>query len=237
MDKHAPIFDKSLLIPLLIRIASLLGICLITVLEWPRGQDSQTIPAQTETPFKYALLATYTIIPPPEFDIAASQEIFPTPVAMLQESETPFPALMEQIATSLSEVFTPTAAIPPNPVFDKIAPMAIGTYDDSDSYIVRAGNWINESNVDSAYQGTLLISHKAGNYVAFSFIGTLMVLGYQSSLDEGDVTININGLEHIHAQAVGFEWISEELLPGRHYVILTHESGTSVNLDYIDIPN
>ena len=236
MDKYPTIFDKSLIIPLLIGIASLLGICLIIALEWQRGQDSQTIPTQTETPFKYILLATETMIPAPELDTAAPQETFPTPTTMLQEGGTPFPTLIEQIATSASTVFTPTATITPNIIFDTTTPMTIGTYDDSDSHIVRTGNWINQSNVDSAYQGTLLSSNKAGNYVAFNFIGTLMVLGYQSSLDAGDVTVNIDGSEVTLTQLVGNAWFSQELEPGTHFVILTHMSGASVNLDYIDIP-
>lgn len=103
MDKHSTVFDNSLLIPLLIGIASLLGICLIIVLGWPRGQDSQTVPTQTETPFKYILLATETIIPALELDLAAPQKFFPTPMAMLQEGDILFPVLTELFATSAGD--------------------------------------------------------------------------------------------------------------------------------------
>jgi hypothetical protein len=38
-----------------------------------------------------------------------------------------------------------------------------------------------------------------------------------------------------HQQAFGNVWRSPELSPGTHSVQLIHESGESVNLDYIEV--
>jgi len=237
MDNRLPGRDYSLLFPLLIGFISLLGIGLILMSIWFPGKRAETAPTQTVSPFKYLLLGTETMIPTRELDTATPPEIFPTQTEMLHEGETFFPALTEQTGISTNaDFFTPTVTITPNPTFTESEPMKVGTYDDTDSQLIRSGTWISQNNVD-AYQATLLVSNTVGNYVAFSFTGQQMVLGFQSSDNAGDLTVNIDGSEVTLTQLVGNEWISQELEPGTHFVILTHISGASVNLDYIDIPS
>jgi len=224
MDNH-PIRDKSLLVPLLISAISLLGIFSVLALTWRTRQNPETFATPTAVPFKYLLLATETaFLPPPE----APTEILPTPTEVLVEEAT------EPTGIATDEFFTPTITITVNPIFDQSMPMSAGTHDDTDSKIIRSGNWKSQNNVD-AYQKTLLVSNTVGNYVAFSFTGPQMVLGYQSSNTAGNMTVYIDGSEVIITQLVGNAWFSQELEPGTHYVILTHENGATVNLDHIDI--
>ena len=63
------------------------------------------------------------------------------------------------------------------------------------------------------------------------------MLGYQSSDNAGDMTVSIDGSEVVITQLVGNSWFLQEVEPGTHFVILTHENGAFVNLDYIDILN
>jgi hypothetical protein len=235
-DNPPPLRDNSLLLPFLIGITSLLGIGLILVSAWFPGQNTQVIPTPTLTPFKYQLLATLTAVPAPEFETATPTEIIPTPTATSERDVTLFSTLTEQTGIPADDFFTPTITITVNPIFTKSMPMTAGKYDDADSQIIRNGSWKSQDNVN-AYQGTLLVSNTVGNYVAFSFTGLQMLLGYQSSDNAGDLMVNIDGLEVTITQLVGNAWFSQELEPGTHYVILTHENGTAVNLDYIEILN
>jgi hypothetical protein len=146
--------------------------------------------------------------------------------------------ITEQTAIpATDDFFTQTATITTNSIFAEATPMTIGKYDDIDPNIIRNGNWTSQHNIEPAYQKTLLISNTVGSYVAFRFIGRQIVLGYQSSANTGDMTVNIDGAEVTITQRVGNAWFSQELEFGTHSIILTHYSGTSINMDYIDIPN
>ena len=66
------------------------------------------------------------------------------------------PSLTEQTEISTNgDLFTATVTITPNPIFTESVSMTVGTYDDTDTQIIRNGNWISQSNVD-AYQQTSL---------------------------------------------------------------------------------
>ena len=235
MDNRLLKHNYSLLVPLLTGFISVIGICLILVSAWFPRQNTPVVPTKTVTPFKYLLLATETVVPTPGFETAAPTEIFPTPTSEVDVVLTP--ALTEQNGISTDDFFTPTATITPDPIFAESDPMRVGIYDDRDSEIIRIGNWNTQQNVENAHQKTLLVSNTVGNYIAFSFIGQEMALGYQSSNNAGDMLINIDGSEVTMTQLVGNAWFSQELERGTHHVILIHQSGTLINLDYIDIPN
>lgn len=112
--------------------------------------------------------------------------------------------------------------------------MTAGTYDGADSQILSSGSWTNQGN-STAYQGTLLVSNTVGNSLALSFIGSEIQVGYLSSSSAGSLTITIDGSSETVSQSAGNKWISPSLEVGTHYVILMHESGSTVNLDYIVI--
>ena len=128
MDKRPPVRDYSWFVPLLIGIASMLGICMVFAsVRLSRGQDAQAAPIQTETPFKYIWLASETAIHITDLNASAPQKIFPTPTAnifpistqVLLGSVTSLPAQAEQTVTSAGDVLTPTVTITPNLILNK----------------------------------------------------------------------------------------------------------------------
>lgn len=225
--------DYSLLVPLLTGILSLLGICLIFSLTGFRGQETPP-PTQTVTPFKYALLATETIVPTSTLLSETPTSIGFIQTATSEANRTLLLSVTGQTGVSENEISTPTLAITLAPIFTASVPMTAGTYDAGNSQIIRDGNWATQKN-DGAYEGTLLVSNKVGNYVAFRFVGYRIALGYQGSDNAGELTVNIDGSEDTFAQETGTEWFSQELESGTHFVILTHEYGNSLNLDYVVI--
>jgi len=87
-----------------------------------------------------------------------------------------------------------------------------------------------------AYKGTLHISESIGNELSFHFTGQQFNLGYQRGRSFGTVTVVIDEQPYsFHEQAFGNIWRSPELPPGIHSVRLIHESGQSVNLDYVEV--
>jgi len=54
----------------------------------------------------------------------------------------------------------------------------------------------------------------------------------------GTVTVLIDGQPYsFHEQAFDLVWRSPQLSPGDHFVRIIHESGESINLDYLEILN
>jgi hypothetical protein len=128
---------------------------------------------------------------------------------------------------------TPTSASAP--------PLNAGTYDNTDHRLVYSGNWIPQTNVSGAYQGTLHVSSTLGSSVTFRFIGQEVRLFYQSGPSLGTLRININGaqvddLSQADSSSGNSEWVSAPLVNGTHVVTISHLSGGSVNLDYVIVP-
>jgi hypothetical protein len=89
---------------------------------------------------------------------------------------------------------------------------------------------------EHAYKGTLHISASIGNEASFRFTGRRFYFGYQRGRSFGILTVIIDDQSYsFHEQAFGNIWRSPELSPGTHSVRLIHESGESVNLDYIEV--
>jgi hypothetical protein len=88
----------------------------------------------------------------------------------------------------------------------------------------------------NAYQGTLHASNGVGNAASFRFTGEGVRLGYQRGRNFGTVTVFIDGQSYsFHEQAFDLVWRSPPLPAGDHVVRIIHDSGESINLDYIEI--
>ena len=75
-----------------------------------------------------------------------------------------------------------------------------------------------------------------GSEVSFRFTGQRFYLGYQRGRNFGIVTVVIDDQSYsFHEQAFDRIWRSPELTPATHTVRLIHESGESINLDYIEV--
>ncbi len=113
-----------------------------------------------------------------------------------------------------------------------------GKYDDQDPRITYDRFWEFRMNAGTAhaYRGTLHISNSMGSEASFQFTGQRLYLGYQRGRNFGIVTVIIDHQTHtFHEQAFDRIWRSPLLSSGIHSVRIVHESGESINLDYIEV--
>ena len=164
------------------------------------------------------------------------------PPATSALEETPpiaYPGPPSETLPSASTLITesqpaPSATLTP----DQVQPLPPGKYDDTHPKIAYDRHWAFKMNSGTAfaYKGTLHISDSIGNELSFRFTGQRFYLGYQRGRSFGTVTVMIDGEPYsFHEQAFGNIWRSPELAPGTHSVRLIHESGQSINLDYIEV--
>jgi len=244
MDKRSPV-DYSLFFAVLVGAGSLLGLCLILALGQFRTEGAEVLPVETSTPFKYAFLGTEPGISTLELETSTPEEPFPGDTIYPTLNTTPdngfisFPTMTPTRTNvpSSSGSPRPTSTKTFTPTVEETMPFAAGKYDDTDLRITHSGNWVSQTNVGNAYNETLHVSNTLGNYVAFTFVGQQLQLGYQGGPGLGTVRITIDTTPFLLTQTTGNEWSSAKILHGRHFVIITHDSGGSVNLDYINIPD
>ena len=110
--------------------------------------------------------------------------------------------------------------------------------DDTDPNIAYDRFWTALKNLSTVneYKGTIHASNRIGSEASFRFTGERFILGYKRGRSFGTVTVIIDNESYsFHEQAFDLVWRSPELSSGDHFVRIIHESGESVNLDYIDI--
>jgi hypothetical protein len=130
----------------------------------------------------------------------------------------------------------PTPSATYTPV--QIQPLPAGKYDDTDPNIAYDAYWsaLKNPGTANAYKGTLHTSTGIGNEAFFRFTGNRFRLGYQRGKNFGTVTVIIDDQQYsFHEQAFDLVWRSPQLSPGDHFVRIIHDSGESINLDYIEI--
>jgi hypothetical protein len=108
-------------------------------------------------------------------------------------------------------------------------------YDETDQLLEYDGDWETRTGVGNVYQGTLSVSNQVGSDVIFDFEGQQLVIGYLGGPGLGSLAISIDDDEFLLNQSAGNKWVSPQFPAGEHFVILIHEDGSSVNLDYIEI--
>jgi hypothetical protein len=129
----------------------------------------------------------------------------------------------------------PTPSATPTPDF---MPLRAGKHDDTDPNIVYDPYWtaLKNSSTAISYKGTIHASADLGSEASFRFTGKQFRLGYQRGKSFGTVTVLVDDQPYgFHEQAFDLVWSSPQLSPGDHFVRIIHESGESINLDYIEI--
>lgn len=239
-----PSFDRALLIPVVIGVVSILAIGWI-LLTSDLGESllpptaipfPSTTPTRDETPPTATGTSPDAYPGPPAETLPATStlmtESLPTP------SATPTP---DQIQTlpSTSTLMTeslPTPSATHTPAHFQLLPA--GKYDDTNPNIDYGLYWtaLKNPGTANAYKGTLHASNGIGNEASFRFTGARFRLGYQRGKNFGTVKVLIDGQSYsFHEQAFDLLWLSPQLSPGDHFVRIIHESGESINLDYIEI--
>ena len=93
----------------------------------------------------------------------------------------------------------------------------------------------NPSTVTS-YKGTIHASYNAGSDASFRFTGKGFWLGYKRGMSFGTVTVFVDDQPYsFNEQDFALVWRSPQLPSGDHFVRIIHDSGESINLDYLVI--
>jgi hypothetical protein len=231
---NKPTFDRSILIPILIGIASVLGICLVLIATRLGAARGAVQAGETQTPVKFQYLATEPGIALPTEAATATSVLdtdtpAPTPIDFLPSAT---PALVStQIslprATNTLATFTST-------------PLVLGIkYDDADFKFNYTGDWVAQSGVTDVYQNTLHVSSTIGNSVQLSFVGQKIRIIYQAAPSLGTIAIRLDGvdftLDQSALETLNSVWESPVLVLSSHSVTITHISGGSINLDEVAV--
>lgn len=253
MDNQ-PAIDRSLLIPISIGTFSIVGIIVVLLIGRWLNSPPEVPPTPSATRFQYVYLGTEPAITTPlvegsefpltEAPIEEEPEIITPGFATSTSPTVSTPAIL----TPPNSVGTPTGNLPrtstPTPIGQVTStatvgsPVAANTYDDADSRLSYSGNWLAQTNVSGAYQGTLHISDSIGNFVSFTFTGDRIELYYQAGASLGTVNITFDSdtLGTQLNQSQGGVWVYSLDTAGPHTVVITHSSGGSVNIDRLVIP-
>ena len=232
-----PSFDRALLIPIAIGIVSILGIGWILWTSHPGGTPVPATVVPTAMPFDPSSLETQVL----SFYPSATPTRRETSLTATGTSPAAYPAPLEETLPSTVTFITETL-LPPSATYtpERIQPFRAGRYDDTDPNIAYDPYWtaLKNPSTTNAYKGTIHASVDTGSEAFFRFTGTRLRLGYQRGKSFGTVTVIIDDQSYsFHEQAFDLVWRSPTLPPGDHFVRIIHESGESINLDYIVILN
>jgi hypothetical protein len=222
-----PSFDRALLIPIAIGVVSILGIGWIFL----TSDLGESLIPPTAIPSSFSSLEVGTLTPSPSATPAQDE----TPLTATGTSPDAYPGPPAETLPSTSTLIT--ASLPP-PTPDQFQPLSAGKYDDMDPNIAYDRYWtvLKNPGTKNAYKGTIHVSAGIGNEASFRFTGERFRLGYQRGKNFGTVTVIIDDQPYsFHEQAFDLLWRSPQLSPGDHFVRIIHESGESINLDYIEI--
>lgn len=230
-----PSFDRALLIPIAICVVSILGIGWIFLKSDLRETLIPPTPVPTAIPLEdHSLetkIASFYPSATPTWDetlptaTGTSPDVSPEPSA---EILPPTGTLMTESVPGAFPTQTP----------DRSQSLSIGKHDDMDPNIAYDRSWtvLKNPSTANAYKGSIHFSTGIGNEASFRFTGERFRLGYKRGMNFGIVTVLIDDQPYsFHEQALDLLWSSPQLSPGDHFVRIIHESGESINLDYIEI--
>lgn len=230
-----PSFDRALLIPIAVGVVSMLGIAWIVSTSDLRELFIPPTALPTAAPIDVGSLETQVS----SFFPSATPARDETAPAVTGTPPDIFPGLpaetLPSTDTSITESPPPPSA---TPTPDRLQPLSAGRYDDTDPNIAYDRYWTALKNPSTAhsYKGTIHASYGIGNEASFRFTGQGFILGYQRGRSFGTVSVIVDGQSYrFHEQAFDLVWRSPQLSPGDHVVRIIHESGESVNLDYVEI--
>ena len=226
-----PSFDRALLIPIAIGVVSILGIGWILSI----SDLGKSLIPPTAIPSSVSSLETGTLTP----SLLATPSQDETPPTATGTRPVAYPGPPAETLPSTSTLITETLPTPSaTQTPDQFQPLPAGKYDDMDPNIAYDRFWtvLKNGGTKNAYKGAIHFSAAIGNEASFRFRGKRFILGYQRGRNFGIVTVLIDDQPYrFHEEAFDLSWRSPQLSPGDHFVRIIHESGESINLDYIEI--
>jgi hypothetical protein len=227
-----PPFDRALLIPIAIGVVSILGIGWILL----TSDLGKSVITPTAIPSSFSPLEALMETPSP---LATPSEDETPPSTATGTSPVAYPGPPAETLPSTSTLITETLPTPSaTQTPDQFQPLPAGKYDDMDPNIAYDRFWtvLKNGGTKNAYKGAIHFSAAIGNEASFRFTGKRFILGYQRGRNFGIVTVLIDDQPYsFHEEAFDLSWRSPQLSPGDHFVRIIHESGESINLDYIEI--
>ena len=224
-------FNRAVLISIAIGLVAILGIGWVFL----TSDLGKSLLPPTAIPSSSRSLEEGMLTPSPSAT-ATQDETLPTATGT---SPAAYPGPPAEALPSASTLMTESPLTPSaTPIPDKFQPLSAGKYDDMDPNIAYDRYWtvLKNPGTANAYKGTLHISTDIGNEASFRFSGVRLRLGYQRGKNFGTVTVVIDDQPYsFHEQAFDLSWLSPAMSSGDHFVRIIHESGESINLDYIEI--
>lgn len=263
MDNR-PSIDRELLVPILIGAFSILGIVAVLIVGRAMNAPAEVAATPSATPFQYVYLGTEpavstpllegSLIPPPPAETSEDGPFLggtPESMTPTRSSSLSTPTRSGSVSTPLvlpslsgtnsspgTALRTNTPNRTPTSTVNSTA-AASNTYDDADFRLFYTGNWVSQTNVSGAHQGTLHVSDTTGNLVSFTFTGQEIQLYYQPGTSLGTVTVTFDNetlaIPVNQSQGNGV-WVYALDTAGSHTAIITHTGGGSVNIDKLVIP-
>ena len=228
-----PSFDRALLILITIGVVSILGIGWIFL----TSDLGKSLTPPTAIPSSFRSLEAETLTATQSPSTTPTQD--ETPPTATGTSPDAYPEPPVETLPSTSTLITESLPIPSaTPTPAQFQPLSVRKHDDTDPNIVYDRYWtvLKNPGTANAYKGTLHASAGIGNEASFRFTGERFLLGYQRGKNFGTVTVIIDDQSYgFHEQAFDLVWLSPRLSRGDHFVRIIHESGESINLDYIEI--
>lgn len=233
--ENKPSIDTGVLAPFALGVFSVLGMLVIFFINRANALKPAAEIPSTETPFRYIYLGTEpglsTQTPEPTFT-----PIFLEPPAATEPSRftaTPDLPSGDLPTQTVLQTSTPISAITQQAI--------ISRFDDTYYEIQYDGDWTVQTNVTNVYLNTLHISFETENYALFTFRGQQVIVSFQAGPNLGSMLITLDGLQFEASQRSSqtqiLEWRSPVLVLGTHELIVTHLTGSSINLDAIIIPD
>jgi hypothetical protein len=223
-----PPFNRTLLTLIAVGVISILAIGGWILLANDPGKSP--LPA-TASPSSVGPLEAETLTLSPPASPVVKDETLPTATETGPAAGTEPPASTSTV--TMESPATPSAT----PTPEGIQPLQAGKYyDDTDPNIAYDPHWTALKNRGTAnsYKGTIHASLGIGSEASFRFTGKRFRLGYQRGNNFGIVTVMIDDQPYsFNEQAFDLVWRSPELPAGDHFVRIIHESGQTINLDYI----
>jgi hypothetical protein len=230
-----PSFDRTLLIPIAVSVVSILGIGWI-ILTSDLGKSLIPPAPPTAIPSSFSAHAAATRTPSPRATPSLDEALATATGTSLDAYPGPPTETLSATSTLVTESL-PTLSATPTPDPAQLL-QASKKYDDMDPRIAYDQYWavLKNPGTKNAYQGTIHASANVGDEASFRFTGEGFRLGYQRGRNFGTVTVIIDDQSYgFHEEAFDLVWSSPRLSPGVHFVRIIHESGESINLDYIVI--
>lgn len=238
---NPPSFNRDLIIPIIIGGISVIGIIVALLIGRSLSSPPEVPMTPSATPFEFIFLGTEPAITTPlvegsEIATLPEDPFGPNPVT---SPSAPTPNRTNTVTAVVLRTNTPGGGALPTATLSTAA--ASDTYDDTNSRFAYTGNWVSQTNVSGAYQGTLHVSNTIGDTVTFSFTGDEIHLFYQAGLSLGNIVITIDGagpppFSQAQNETQIKEWVYELDTAGTHSIVIQHFSGGSVNIDSLRIP-